>query len=242
MACAASVTLCSLADSLPISAWAAGERSTRSPPKSSAAKSAELVCPSWAGNSCRRICAATDSAEVSIGCTRAVSVAAAGSASGCPRRSDARLDRELREALGHGGRQARADLHALGRLLALEVTGGVVQLRQAPALGVGHEQLDGLQGAAERRLDGVLERFEPLPRDPRDEHAVGMAEAQFAAALVVEHVGLVEHEQPGLGAGVDLLEHVVDGAHHPLELLLGDARVDDVKDQVGQPGLLERGA
>src|SRR3954452_3350051 len=64
MACAASVTLFSLASSPLISACAAGERSTLSaPPKSVAARS----WPFSAGISERRCCTLTDSALVSIG-------------------------------------------------------------------------------------------------------------------------------------------------------------------------------
>ena len=68
-----------------------------------------------------------------------------------------------------------------------------------------------------------------------------MAERQLAAALLVEQVGLVEHEQPRRVADADLLEHVVDGARHRLELLLGLVRIDDVEHEVGELGLLERG-
>ena len=41
-----------------------------------------------------------------------------------------------------------------------------------------------------------------------------MAERQLAPALLVDRVGLVEHEQARLVAGADLLEHVLDGARH----------------------------
>ena len=40
---------------------------------------------------------------------------------------------------------------------------------------------------------------------------------------------------------MDLLQHVLDRAGHREELLLGRGRVDDVQDEVGEPGLLQRG-
>src|SRR3954447_22805392 len=151
-------------------------------------------------------------------------------------------DGEAREALGDRRRDLRADAHALGGLGALEVAGQVVQLGQAAALGVGHEQLDRLQRLAEGLLDAVAQLVEALAGHGRGQDALRLAEAEPAAALVVEHVGLVEDQQPRALAGADVLEDVVDGAQHRLELLLRDARVDDVQDQVGQARLLERRA
>ena len=69
-----------------------------------------------------------------------------------------------------------------------------------------------------------------------------MREAQLLAALVVERVGLVEHEQARAVAGADLLEDVVDGAQHLVHLLLGHGGVDDVQDEVGDARLLQRRA
>ena len=60
-----------------------------------------------------------------------------------------------------------------------------------------------------------------------------MREAQLLAALGVERVGLVEHEQARAVARPDLLEDVLDRAQHLVHLLLGDRRVDDVQHEVG---------
>ena len=69
-----------------------------------------------------------------------------------------------------------------------------------------------------------------------------MREAQLLAALVVEGVGLVEHEQARAVAGADLLEDGVDGAQHLVHLDLGHRGVDDVQHEVGDRRLLERRA
>ena len=50
--------------------------------------------------------------------------------------------------------------------------------------------------------------------------ALRVAEGELAAALVVERVGLVEHEQARLLAAADLLQHVLDRAGHRRQLLL----------------------
>src|SRR4051795_9938613 len=104
-------------------------------------------------------------------------------------------DGEAGEALGDRRRDLRADAHALGGLGALEVARQVVQLGQAAALGVGHEQLDRLQRLAEGVLDAFAQLVEALPRGRADEDPVRVAEAQLPAALLVEHVGLVEDQQ-----------------------------------------------
>ena len=70
----------------------------------------------------------------------------------------------------------------------------------------------------------------------------GWREAQLLAALVVEGVGLVEHEQARAVAGADLLEDGVDGAQHLVHLDLGHRGVDDVQHEVGHGRLLERRA
>ena len=67
-----------------------------------------------------------------------------------------------------------------------------------------------------------------------------MAQAQFVARAVVEQVGLVEHEQARLVAGADLLERLLDGVAHDLQLLLRRRGVEHVHQQVGAARLLER--
>src|SRR6202043_1538092 len=60
------------------------------------------------------------------------------------------------------------------------------------------------------------------------------------AREVVEQIRLVENEQPRALAGADLLERVLDGAHHRGDLPFGGARAANVQDQRRTAGLLER--
>ena len=120
------------------------------------------------------------------------------------------------------------------------VAGDVVQVRQRPALGVGHEQGDVGQRALELGGDPLAQVLEALAGDRAHEHGVRVAEGELGAALGVDRVGLVEHEHARAVGGVDLLEHVFDRARHLHQRLLGLARVDDVQHEVGQRGLLER--
>ena len=105
--------------------------------------------------------------------------------------------------------------------------------------------------AAGRRLRSVSRKARsmrasstsmPLAGRGRDEDPVRVAEAQLLAALFVDPVGLVEHEQPGPLARSDLVEDVVDRAQHQDHLVLVHRGVDDVDDQVGEARLLERRA
>src|SRR3954470_24891036 len=146
-------------------------------------------------------------------------------------------------ALGHRGRHAAADAHALGGVGAVErVAGDVVQLGEPAALGERQQQVDRAQRFAERALDALAEDVEPLAGERGDEHTVRVAVAQLLAALIVDAVGLVEHEQPRPVARADLVEHALDRAQHLDHLVLGDRRVDDVDDEVGEARLLERRA
>ena len=81
---------------------------------------------------------------------------------------------------------------------------------------------------------------EALPRLARHLDGVREPERQLAAALVVEQVDLVQGQQARRVARADLVEHVVDGGHHLVHLLLGHRGVHDVHDQVGAERLLER--
>ena len=85
-----------------------------------------------------------------------------------------------------------------------------MQLVQQRALGERHEQLDVGQRALELGQDPLAQLLQPLAGGGADEHGLRVAEAELAAALVVEQVGLVEHEHPRRG-DLDLLEHVLDG-------------------------------
>ena len=67
-----------------------------------------------------------------------------------------------------------------------------------------------------------------------------MTVGELGPALVVDEVGLAEHQHPRRLVGADLVQHVLDGAHHREQLLLRRRGVDDVEDQIGEPRLLER--
>ena len=67
-----------------------------------------------------------------------------------------------------------------------------------------------------------------------------MAQQHLGALVLVEQVGLVEDEQARLLAGADLLQHLVDRLHVGQPPLLRRGGVDDVQDQVGEHGLLQR--
>ena len=135
-----------------------------------------------------------------------------------PRRDPRISKRSKRSATVTGSRAFTA--HAVGGLRALEVSGDLVELGQAAALGEGQQQVDAPQRLAELLLDPLAQRVEALARDGGDEHRLGMAEAELLAALGVHRVRLVEDEQPRALARADLLEHLVDGPDHLLHLLL----------------------
>jgi hypothetical protein len=117
-----------------------------------------------------------------------------------------------------------------------------VQLGQPAALAVGQQQVDRAEQALELLLDAVAQRVDALAGQGADEDRFGVAEAELAAALVGQRVGLVEHEQRRALAGADVVEHVLDGVLHLHQVVLVGAGVDDVDDEVGQPRLLQRGA
>ena len=103
---------------------------------------------------------------------------------------------EAGEALGDVRGHARLDAHAVGRVRALEVAGELVQLGEPPALGVGQQQLDRLHPRARTRPRSARAGGRaPCPRAAETSTRVGMQAPQLRAALGVDQVGLVEHEQ-----------------------------------------------
>src|SRR6202161_1928981 len=130
------------------------------------------------------------------------------------------VDREALEALGQARRHERAHAHAVGRVLASHFAGELVQLGEAAAVGVRHEQLDAAQRVLELVDDPLAELLEALAGDAADEHGVVMAQAQLLALVLAEQVDLVQHEQPWPLAGADLLERLLDGVTHLIGVLL----------------------
>ena len=116
-----------------------------------------------------------------------------------------------------------------------------MELGQAGAVGVGQEEVDGTQRAQELLLDPLPELVEAGTGDRRDEYGVAVGVAHAGQLVGVEQVDLVEHANPRVLAGADLLEHLLDRAAHRLQLVLVDGGVLDVEDQGGPAGLLEGG-
>src|SRR5215217_1378212 len=124
-------------------------------------------------------------------CRRAVSLPSGPTLS---RGAAVAVDRVAVVALGDDGRDAGVDVHAVLGVRAVEIAGDVVELREGAAFAERDEQLDVAQGALELGGDALAQVVEALAADGRDEGGVGVAEGELAAALVVEPVGLVEHE------------------------------------------------
>ena len=80
-----------------------------------------------------------------------------------------------------------------------------------------------------------------LAGDGADEQRIGVGQAQLLAALLVQEVGLVEDQRAGRLPRADLLEDLIDGAAHQLELRLGGGAVEHVQDEIRAAGLLEGG-
>ncbi len=115
-----------------------------------------------------------------------------------------------------------------------------MKLGQRPARAVGHQQLQRPQRLEEARLYGLAQIVEAGARGARRLDSVREAEGQLAAPLGVQQVNLVEREHARRIACADLVEHLVDGGHHQVHLLLRHRGVDHVQDQVGAEGLLQR--
>src|SRR6202161_4707005 len=161
--------------------------------------------------------------EWSAGSSRAAATSADGRGRGAALRRDRprpAVDREALEALGQARRHERAHAHAVGRVLASHFAGELVQLGEAAAVGVRHEQLDAAQRVLELVDDPLAELLEALAGDAADEHGVGMAQAQLLALVLAEQIDLVQHEQPWPLAGADLLERLLDGVTHLIGVLL----------------------
>ena len=116
-----------------------------------------------------------------------------------------------------------------------------MQFREPGSIRVGHEQLDRRERADEDFIDPLAERIEPLAAHSRHEQRIAMAVHGARSSELVEQVGLVEHQQAGALPRSDLVEHDLDRAGHRFDVLLGRAGVDDVQNQRGAAGLLERG-
>ena len=115
-----------------------------------------------------------------------------------------------------------------------------MELREAAALLVGHEQLHRRERRQEAGLDGLAELLEALPRLGRDLHGLREAEGEGVAPLLVDGVDLVEGEQARSLARAGLDQHVVHRRNHLVQLVLGYRGVGHVDDQVGPQRLLER--
>ena len=135
------------------------------------------------------------------------------------------------------------DAHALGRVLALEVAGDVVQLGEAGALGVGQQQLDRAQRALELLLDAVAERLEALARRrARRARRRGGVNASSARRSSSSASALLSTSSRGRSPAPISSSTSSTARSISSHLVLRRRGVDDVQDQVGQARLLERRA
>ena len=102
------------------------------------------------------------------------------------------------------------------------------------------EEVDRAERSEELLLDPQRQLVDSGAGDRRDEQGVAVGVPDPEELLGIEQVDLVEHPEPGLLAGSDLVEHLLDRPAHRLELVLADRCVLDVDDQGGPSGLLER--
>ena len=89
--------------------------------------------------------------------------------------------------------------------------------------------------------DALAQLLQPLARGaPLTSTGIGMAQPQLVAGVLIEQVHLVEDQQPRPLARADLLERLLDRMPHDARLLLGRGGVENVREQIGAAGLLER--
>ena len=151
-------------------------------------------------------------------------------------------DEEARVAAQVAPRQPRDHEHAVGRVLAaLDRRAERVQLRERGAVGVREQQPHHLPAARELLGEPLLQLLEPLPGLRGDLRRAREAVREAAAADLVDAVDLVQHELHRQLLGADLAEHLLDGAHHAVELVVVGRAVGDVQHDVGDERLLERG-
>ena len=96
------------------------------------------------------------------------------------------------------------------------------------------------RSAKSSAMRALQRRPAPRPSRPRSAARAG-TRARAAAAQRVEQVDLVQHELDRHLVGADLAQHRVDGLDRLAQAVLGQRRVGDVEDEVGDERLLERG-
>ena len=97
-----------------------------------------------------------------------------------------------------------------------------------------------LERLGEGGLDPIAKLIDPVAGRRGDHDRVTLSDQQLTDRVVIEQIGLVVDEQARRGAGTDLLEHGVDGGDRLGALRGGLGGIDDVDDEVGERGLLER--
>src|SRR5207247_3217431 len=106
------------------------------------------------------------------------------------------VNRQIRESMGEGGRNSRANENPILAILALEITSDLVKLRKTLTRVEGYEQLKLGEPLADRTRDPLLQHLEALAGLRRDQSRVGMSQAELSAFLLIEQVDLVHHQQP----------------------------------------------
>ena len=112
-----------------------------------------------------------------------------------------------------------------------------MELGEAPALLVGHEQVHRPECGQEAGLDRLAQLLEASPSRPSLDGA-RVAECELAPALVVQQVDLVQREQPRPLRDADFGKHVVHRGQHLRELAFRHGGVGHVHDQIRPHRLL----
>jgi hypothetical protein len=79
---------------------------------------------------------------------------------------DLRGDSETGEALRQPRRHERVNAHALRSVLAIQLTGEIMQLRETAAISVGNEQVDRTERVRKLPLEPLPEISQPSPLTP----------------------------------------------------------------------------
>jgi hypothetical protein len=150
-------------------------------------------------------------------------------------------DEESGESPQISTRQPGAHEDAPRAVLALvDRSPELVELCELCTILVRDEEMDRLVPVGEPLGDPRPERVEPGPGQGRHLNRFREAVGETSSPKGVHSVDLVDHDFEREPARADLIQDARDGCRLLVELLVGHGRVDDVEDEVGDEGLLER--
>ena len=115
-----------------------------------------------------------------------------------------------------------------------------VELGEAPALLVGKQHPNAFEALFEPGPDPLTELVKTFTRFRRDLECTRVSICEPAAPERVHQVDLVDHELHRHVRGADLGQDPFDRSAHLVELLVGRRTIDQVEDEIGHEGLLER--